>query len=164
LEIVLRILPEEACLVPENRREVTTEGGLDAAGQMKNLETTVRRLQSAGIRVSLFIEPLPGQIDAARKLGAEEVELHTGAFANALGKAQDAELKRLIDAAVYANDAGLQVNAGHGINYVNIQRILQIPHLTELNIGHAIISRAVFSGLGNAVSEMAGLMSSYAGQ
>ena len=164
LEIALRILPEEACLVPENRREVTTEGGLDAAGQMKNLATTVRRLQSAGIRVSLFIEPLPEQIDAARKLGAEEVELHTGAFANASGKAQDAELKRLIDAAVYANEADLQVNAGHGINYINIQRILQIPHLTELNIGHSIISRAVFSGLGNAVSEMAGLMGNYSGQ
>jgi pyridoxine 5-phosphate synthase len=163
LEIALRILPEEVCLVPENRREITTEGGLDAAAQVKNLEATVRRLQSAGVRVSLFIEPAPEQIDAASKLQAEAVELHTGAFANATGKAQDAELKRLIDAAVYAAGLGLQVNAGHGINFINISKILQVPNLTELNIGHSIVSRALFSGLEKAVAEMVALMSSYSG-
>jgi len=163
LEIALEILPEDVCLVPENRREITTEGGLDAARNYRQLEPTVRRLQSAGIRVSLFIEPLVNQIDASKKLGADMVELHTGAFANAEGKAQDIELTRLGVAAVHAHKAGLQVNAGHGINYTNLAKILRIPHLAELNIGHSIVSRAVFTGLENAVREMVELMAEYEG-
>lgn len=163
LEIALRIVPEDVCLVPENRREITTEGGLDAARNLKALDPTIRRLQAAGVRVSLFIEPSEQQIAAAAKLGAEAVELHTGAFANASGKAQDEELKRLGAAAVLAHQSGLQVNAGHGINYVNIGKILRVPHLAELNIGHSIVSRAVIVGLESAVREMLGLMSGYDG-
>jgi pyridoxine 5-phosphate synthase len=154
LEIALKVLPEEVCLVPENRREITTEGGLDAAGQFKQLEPTVKRLQIAGIRVSLFIEPAPDQIEAAVRLRAEMVELHTGAFANAQGATQTEELARLKSAAAYAHQRGLQVNAGHGINYSNIALIRTVPHLTELNIGHSIVSRAVIVGLGQAVAEM----------
>jgi pyridoxine 5-phosphate synthase len=158
LDIALRVLPEEVCLVPENRKEITTEGGLDAAGQSKALAPTVARLQTAGIRVSLFIEPDPRQIEAAHALRAEMVELHTGAFANATGSARREENQRLILAATHAHALGLQVNAGHGINYVNIREILKIPHLAELNIGHAIVSRAVFMGLESAVAEMVAAM------
>jgi pyridoxine 5-phosphate synthase len=162
LEIALKILPEDVCLVPENRREITTEGGLDAAAQLKQLQPTIRRLQAAGIRVSLFIEPSPAQIDAAKQLGVEAVELHTGAFANATGTLQDEELARLRAAAIHGHDElGLQINAGHGINYVNIAKILTVPHLTELNIGHSIVARAVFVGLETAVREMIAAMSPY---
>ena len=163
LAIALRVLPEDVCLVPENRREVTTEGGLDAAGHFRHLEPTVRRLQSAGIRVSLFIEPDPEQIEAAHRLGADAIELHTGAFANATGEDQQGELQRLCGAARFAADHGLQVNAGHGINYVNIADVLAIPHLRELNIGHAIVSRALFTGLGVAVRDMVAAISQYPG-
>lgn len=152
--IALKVLPEEVCLVPENRLEVTTEGGLDAAGQHKHLAPTISRLQAAGIRVSLFIEPVPEQIEAATKLGADIVELHTGAFANAQGGAQAEQLKRLQLAAEHAAQVRLQVNAGHGINYTNIRQIVTLPHITELNIGHSIVSRAVFTGLETAVTEM----------
>ncbi len=158
LAIALDVLPEEVCLVPENREEVTTEGGLDAAGLAEKLEPTVRRLQSAGIRVSLFIEPSPEQIEAAAALRAEIVELHTGAFANAEGAARDGELKRLRSAAEHAHGLGLQVNAGHGINYANIREIVSVPHLAELNIGHSIVSRSVVTGLESAVAEMLALM------
>jgi len=158
LDIALHILPEEVCLVPENRAEVTTEGGLDAAGQVKALTPTVSRLQKAGIRVSLFIEPEADQLAAARDLGAEMVELHTGAFANAQGKARDREVGRLRVAAEHAHHLGIQVNAGHGINYQNIALIRKIPHLTELNIGHAIVSRAIFTGLERATAEMLAAM------
>jgi pyridoxine 5-phosphate synthase len=154
LDIALRILPEEVCLVPENRAEITTEGGLDAAGQLKALTPTVGRLQKAGIRVSLFIEPDPAQLAAARELGAEIVELHTGAFANAIGRARDREVERLVTAAGQAHTLGIQVNAGHGINYRNIALIRKIPHLAELNIGHSIVSRALFVGLERATAEM----------
>jgi pyridoxine 5-phosphate synthase len=154
LDIALRILPEEVCLVPENRAEITTEGGLDAAGQIKLLTPTVSRLQKAGIRVSLFIEPALDQLAAARQLGAEMVELHTGAFANAQGEAREREIERLRTAADHANHLGIQVNAGHGINYKNIVAIRKIPHLAELNIGHSIVSRAVFVGLEKATAEM----------
>ena len=158
LDIALRILPEEVCLVPENRAEITTEGGLDAAGQIKSLTPTVSRLQNAGIRVSLFIEPEPAQLAAARQLGAEMVELHTGAFANAIGKARDREVERLVTAAGQAHTLGIQVNAGHGINYQNIALIRKIPHLAELNIGHSIVSRALFVGLERATAEMLAAM------
>ena len=158
LDVALRVLPEDVCLVPENRREITTEGGLDAAGQSKALAPTIQRLQNAGIRVSLFIEPDPQQIEAARQLGVEMVELHTGAFANAEGKQSRTEVERLIVAAKHAHALGIQVNAGHGINYENIRQILTIPHLTELNIGHSIVSRAVFTGLESAVAGMLAAM------
>ncbi len=155
LQIALRILPEDVCLVPENRREVTTEGGLDAAGGAKQLQPAIRRLHSAGVRVSLFIDPLPAQVEAAAKLEADAVELHTGAFANS-GRKDD--LDRLRQAAGFAHAQGLQVNAGHGINYSNIAVIKTIPHLAELNIGHSIVSRALFVGLETAVAEMLALM------
>jgi len=158
LDVALRIVPEDVCLVPENRREVTTEGGLDAVGQVKALQPTVKRLQTSGIRVSLFIEPEFMQIDAAVHLEAEAVELHTGAFANAVGDAQTRELERVREAAEYAHRRGLQVNAGHGINYVNIALIRRVAHLEELNIGHSIVSRAVFVGLEIAVAEMLAAM------
>lgn len=154
--IALEVLPEEVCLVPENRKEITTEGGLDAVAFKKQLAPTVKRLQAAGIRVSLFIEPSPSQIEVAAELGAEIVELHTGAFANATGVMQKGELKRLHSAAEHAHGLGLQVNAGHGINYTNIKQILTVPCLAELNIGHSIICRAVFTGLESAVAEMLG--------
>ena len=158
LDIALHVLPEDVCLVPENRKEITTEGGLDAAGQMRALAPTVARLQKAGIRVSLFIEPDPQQIEAAHQLGVEMIELHTGAFANATGPAHCEETQRLIVAATHAHGLGLQVNAGHGINYVNIREIVKIPHLVELNIGHAIVSHALTTGLESAVAEMLALM------
>ena len=163
LAIALDIQPDDVCLVPENRHEITTEGGLDVVTQFQALEPTVHRLQAAGIRVSLFIEPSLEQIDATKKIGAEMIELHTGAFANAEGVAQDAELGRLHLAATYADAAGLQVNAGHGLNYVNLEKILTVPHLTELNIGHSIIARSLFIGLQNAVCDMIQLMSRYRG-
>jgi len=158
LEIALEVVPDEVCLVPENRIEVTTEGGLDCVNQRLALAPTVRRLQSAGIRVSLFIEPSPDQIETAKELGADMVELHTGAFANAVDDAQQGELRRLISAAEFAHAHGLQVNAGHGINYHNIALIRAVPHLAELNIGHSIVSRAVLRGMETAVREMLAAM------
>jgi pyridoxine 5-phosphate synthase len=154
IEVALKILPEEVCLVPENRLEITTEGGLDAIAYGKQLQPTVARLQAAGIRVSMFIEPLEDQIEAAKQLGADIVELHTGAFANAQGEPQREQLLRLRLAAVHAADIGLQVNAGHGLNYDNVRQLGAVPHLSELNIGHSIVSRALFTGLEHAVAEM----------
>ena len=158
VDIALRVLPEEVCIVPESREEITTEGGLDAVRHEKTLAPTIRRMQAAGVRVSLFIEPAHDQIEAAQRLGAEIVELHTGAFANAEGQAQQGELARLRTAAELAHRLGLQVNAGHGINYANIRLLHSVPHLAELNIGHSIVSRAVFTGLEAAVAEMLALM------
>jgi pyridoxine 5-phosphate synthase len=158
LRIALEVKPEDVCLVPENRQEVTTEGGLDCAGGEAALRKTIVALQDAGIRVSLFIDPETEQLEAAARLGAEFVELHTGAFANAVGGAQDEELLRLVAGAELADSAGLRVNAGHGINYVNIAKILRIPHLVELNIGHSIVSRAVSVGIEQATREMVKLL------
>jgi pyridoxine 5-phosphate synthase len=158
LNIALKVAPEEVCLVPESRREITTEGGLAVVGHEAELRETVARLRGAGIRVSMFIEPELAQIDASAGLGAEIVELHTGAFANAEGLAQKAQLERLKNAALHAHSAGLQVNAGHGINYSNLNLIRNVPHLADLNIGHSIVSRAVFVGLEGAVREMLHLM------
>jgi len=154
LEIALKVLPHDVCLVPENRREVTTEGGLDCVGQRDSLHLTIHRLQEAGIVISLFIDPDEAQVEAAAKLGAEFVELHTGAFANSSGEQQERELQRLIKGAELAHASGLKVNAGHGINYDNIHQILRIPHIYELNIGHSIISRAITTGLETAVRDM----------
>lgn len=159
LELALRARPDEACLVPERRQELTTEGGLDAAGQYDRLAPTVAALLRAGVRVSLFIEPVPEQIDAARRLGAPMIELHTGRYANLDGAARDAELARLADAADTAHAAGLQVNAGHGLHYSNLPAFLAaVPHLDTLNIGHGIVARAVFCGLRTAVREMKALL------
>jgi len=161
---VLRIVPDEVCLVPEKREEVTTEGGLDVVAHRKGLESTVKRLQTAGIRVSLFIDPTLEQVDAAAELGVEMVELHTGSLANAFTeKIEKEELEQLRAAARAASESHLQVNAGHGINYKNIAVIHQIPNLTELNIGHSIVSRAVWVGLGSAVKEMLAAMQNYPG-
>ena len=154
LAIALRVKPDDVCLVPENRAEVTTEGGLDVVGQFDALRATVDTLRANGIRVSMFIEPTIDQITASHLLGAEMVELHTGAFANAQGDAQATELSRLCEASEHAHALGLQVNAGHGINYTNIALIRTVPHLVELNIGHSIVCRAVFTGLDAAVREM----------
>ena len=164
VDVALRILPDEVCLVPEKREEVTTEGGLDVVGLRKDLEPTIKRLQTAGVRVSLFIDPTLEQVDAAGELGAEMVELHTGKLANAFAeKIEREELENLQAAAKAASELKLQVNAGHGINYTNIQLINKIPHLTELNIGHSIIARALFVGLQNAVREMLWAMEDYRG-
>ncbi len=154
VEIALRLRPADVCLVPENREEVTTEGGLDVVGQRTALAPTIDRLRGAGIRVSLFVEPDAAQIDASAALGAEVVELHTGAFANATGEARLRELARISVAAAHAHALGLIVNAGHGLNYENITLIRPVPHLVELNIGHSIVSRSVFVGLEQAVKEM----------
>jgi pyridoxine 5-phosphate synthase len=164
LELVMEVEPEDVCLVPENRQEITTEGGLDVVRNRKVLAPTIERLQTAGIRVSLFIEPEAEQIEAAVELGAQAVELHTGVFANAVGDAQDEELKQLTAAAAYASDLGLQVNAGHGINYENVVKILTIPCLSELNIGHSIVSRALTVGMEMAVREMVMALSEYTGE
>lgn len=164
VDIALRIVPDEVCLVPEKREEITTEGGLDAIAQRREIEPTIRRLQTAGIRVSLFLDPNLEQIDAAHELGVEMVELHTGKLANAFSeKIAKEELENLQAAAQAAAEFKLQVNAGHGINYSNVVSIHKIPHLTELNIGHSIISRAVFVGLESAVKEMLVAMEDYGG-
>lgn len=161
LEIALRVKPDFACLVPENRREVTTEGGLNVANADTSLQRTIHALQEAGVRVSLFIDPEPRQIEAAAKSGAEMIELHTGAFANAHPAGGDRELADLIAAARQGHDSGLQVNAGHGINLVNLIKLMRVPHLAELNIGHHLVSRGVFIGLGPAVRGMLEQMAIY---
>jgi len=158
VEFALATRPDDVCMVPENREEITTEGGLDVAGLSASLAPTIQRLQAVGTRVSLFIDPEPKQVEASVKLGATMVELHTGAFANAFGASREIELGRLIESAELAHNAGLQVNAGHGINYDNIYEILSIPNLTELNIGHSIISRAVFTGLEQAIRDLLAIM------
>ena len=163
LRIALRVKPAEACLVPERRQEVTTEGGLEVAGQAARVRAAVRRLSAAGVRVSLFIAPDPEQIAAAAAAGAPCIELHTGTFCDARGAAARRELQRLIAGARQAHALGLQVNAGHGINLENVEQILQIPHLDTLNIGHSIVARAVFIGLPAAVREMRRACARYRG-
>jgi pyridoxine 5-phosphate synthase len=164
VDVALRVVPDEVCLVPEKREEVTTEGGLDVIANRKELEPTIKRLQTSGIRVSLFVDPTLEQIDAAGELGVEMVELHTGTLANAFSeKIAKEELENLQAAAKAASELKLQVNAGHGINYTNIALIHKIPHLTELNIGHSIIARAVFTGLEAAVRDMIAAMKDYPG-
>src|SRR6266581_349073 len=164
VDVALRVVPDEVCLVPEKREEVTTEGGLDIVAQRKELEPTIKRLQTSGIRVSLFVDPTLEQIDVAHELGVEMVELHTGKLANAFSeKIEKEELENLQAAAHAASESHMQVNAGHGINYKNIALIRQISHLTELNIGHSIISRAIFVGLEAAVREMVIAMADYRG-
>ncbi len=164
IDFALRLQPDEVCLVPENRAEITTEGGLDLVRHERELVPTMKRLNAAGIRVSLFIDPEPAQVDVAVRLATDIVELHTGALANAYTeKIEQQELERLRAAAIRASNFGLQVNAGHGINYRNISLIHRIPHLVELNIGHSIVARALWVGLEAAVSEMLALMQNYQG-
>ena len=158
LGIALEVLPADVCLVPEKRTEVTTEGGLDVAGQVGMIAEACRRLAAGGIRVSLFIDPDAEQVDAAAQAGAPAVELHTGAYAEARGPDRARELARLADAARRAAAGGIVVNAGHGLDYHNVQPVAAIPEIVELNIGHAIVSRAVMSGFGPAVAEMKRLM------
>jgi len=156
--IALKVLPEDVCLVPESREEVTTEGGLDCITHRATLEPTLKAMKDAGIRVSLFIDPDPAQVQVAAALGAPVVELHTGAYAEASGSAREAELARLVEAARIASETGIQVNAGHGLNYVNVKPILSLPKLVELNIGHSIVSRALFVGFEQATREMVALL------
>jgi pyridoxine 5-phosphate synthase len=154
LEIASRIQPSDVCLVPESREELTTEGGLDVVSQLDKVRDACTRLAGRDIRASLFIDPEQPQLDAAVAAGAPVVELHTGSYADADGNEQTAELQRIVDAAEYAHSIGLIVNAGHGLHYGNVAAIAAIETIVELNIGHAIISRAVFDGLSVAVSEM----------
>ncbi len=164
VDFALRLQPDEICLVPEKRSEITTEGGIDLVRQGRALAPTVQRMHLAGIRVSMFIDPAAEQVAAAAKLEADIVELHTGALANAFTeKVERQELDRLRDAAMRAANLGLKVNAGHGINYRNISLIHQIPNLAELNIGHSIIARALLVGIETAVREMLALMQDYRG-
>jgi pyridoxine 5-phosphate synthase len=158
LGVALEVQPRDVCLVPEKRTEVTTEGGLDVASQLAPIAEACRRLAAGGIRVSLFIDPDAAQVEAAARAGAPAIELHTGAYAEAQGAERGRELARLAQAARHAAAAGLVVNAGHGLDYHNVQPVAAIPQLVELNIGHAIVSRAVMTGLGRAVAEMKRLM------
>jgi pyridoxine 5-phosphate synthase len=159
--VALDVKPDEACLVPERREELTTEGGLDVVAQQGDLTETVAQLASAGIRVSLFIDPDPRQVEAAAAVRAPTIELHTGTFCDAGDDAAQAELARLVRAAEQAHGLGLTVNAGHGINLANIGGVLTMPHLHTLNIGHSIVARAVFVGLQEAVREMLREMAAY---
>jgi pyridoxine 5-phosphate synthase len=160
LEIACRTRPYQATLVPERREEVTTEGGLDVAGQRDRVADAIKRLRDAGIVVSLFLDPDPRQLDAAAELGAEAVELHTGAYAHAAAKfAADTELKTLLEAGEQVRNMGLTLHAGHGLTYRNVKPIAAIPGMCELNIGHSIIARAIMVGLEQAVRDMKRLIS-----
>ena len=154
IAIACRTLPHDVCLVPERREELTTEGGLDVAGHTAKITHACQQLGAAGIRVSLFIDPDMAQLDAAQRCGAPVVELHTGAYANATGTAQQQELVRIHQAAAYGARLGLQINAGHGLHYHNVQPIAAIPSIRELNIGHAIVAQALFVGWQQAVGQM----------
>lgn len=159
LEIALNTQPEFVCLVPEKREELTTEGGLDVLGQLEKVKAATEKLTAAGIKVSLFIDADREQIDAAKACGAPFIELHTGHYAEASNETeQQNELKKIAAAAAYASDLGITVNAGHGLTYHNVAAIAAIPEIYELNIGHAIVGRAVFDGLSKAVADMKAIM------
>ena len=158
LDIACGVRPQDCCLVPEKREELTTEGGLDVAGQLDKVAAACGKLSGNGIRVSLFIDPDPRQLDAAIAAGAPVVELHTGAYADADPGMQEVELLRIVDAAAYGRQIGLTVHAGHGLHFENVTPVAAIAEIVELNIGHAIVARAVFDGFGVAVSEMKRLM------
>ncbi|MBY0579334.1 MAG: pyridoxine 5'-phosphate synthase [Burkholderiales bacterium] len=158
IAIALRIRPQDICLVPERREELTTEGGLDVVGHFGRIKDACARLKDAGIRVSLFIDAKNEQIEAAAKTGAPVIEIHTGHYAGYRGSAQDEELSRIERAVAHALQLGLKVNAGHGLDYHNVQRIAAIAGIDELNIGHAIVARAFFVGLGEAIGSMKRLM------
>ena len=159
LKIALRVRPADCCLVPERRAELTTEGGLDVAGQRKKVRAACARLEHSGIRVSLFVDPVKKQLDASRDVGATVVEIHTGAYAEAATESSGLrELERIRNACAYAEELGLRVHAGHGLNYRNVQRIAAIRNVRELNIGHAIVAQALFDGFAGAVARMKSLM------
>jgi pyridoxine 5-phosphate synthase len=158
LDIARAVRPADCCFVPERRMEVTTEGGLDAASQVQRLKEATAILAGQGIRVALFIDPDPQQIEASVQIGAPVVELHTGAYADSAGSRQATELERLRAGARMASSLGLEVHAGHGLHYHNVQPVAAIGEIVELNIGHAIISRAIFDGLDRAVRDMRALM------
>lgn len=163
IEIALKLKPEIVCIVPERRLEVTTEGGLDVVAAEKSLTETCKKMKEAGIEVSLFIAPDEKQIAASARTGAQFIELHTGTFADHFDDKSkcEVEVQRLIRGAQQAHSLGLKVNAGHGLNYVNLPTLFRVPHLVELNIGHSLVSRAVFVGMETAVKEMLAVMSGY---
>jgi pyridoxine 5-phosphate synthase len=158
LAIACKTKPADCCLVPERRAELTTEGGLDVAGQLAKITDACSRLAGHGIRVSLFVDPDPRQMDAARRAGAPVVEIHTGAYAEAADGKRLEELARVTSAAAYAQEIGLTVHAGHGLNYANVQPIAAVAGIVELNIGHAVIAQSVFDGIEAAVAGMRRLM------
>lgn len=158
LGIAAQVKPQDVCLVPEKRTEITTEGGLDVLTHRDQVRSAIKQLQAVGIRASLFIDPDPRQIDVAKEVGASVIELHTGAYADAQEDRQSFELQRIAEAAVYAKTLGFRVNAGHGLNELNVQPIAKIPEISELNIGHAIVAEAIFKGLPNAIRDMRRLM------
>jgi pyridoxine 5-phosphate synthase len=159
LGIACKVRPVDCCLVPERREELTTEGGLDVAGQMQRMRDACQRLSEAGVRVSLFIDADGRQVEASNEVGAACIEIHTGHFADAVNPSDRvAEFRKIHQAIRFGDDIGLQVNAGHGLHYHNVQAIAAVPQLRELNIGHAIVARALMSGLGDAVREMKRLM------
>lgn len=165
VKIALELKPDIVCVVPERREEVTTEGGLDVTHHLYSLTETRKRMNDAGIEVSLFITPEADQIRASHQVGAQFVELHTGAFAEHFGAEPDRsrEVTRLRDGAILAQELGLSVNAGHGLNYENVRALDEVPHLIELNIGHSIVSRAMVAGVEQAVREMLAAMADYSG-
>jgi pyridoxine 5-phosphate synthase len=158
IRIAQNVRPQDVCLVPESRQEITTEGGLNVAGQSARMRDAVSALAGASIRVSLFIDPEEAQIESARRAGAPVIELHTGAYAETTGAARAREFERLRGAAKFAASLGLTVNAGHGLNYHNVEPIAAIPEIIELNIGHSIVARAIIDGLAKAVRDMKDLM------
>jgi pyridoxine 5-phosphate synthase len=158
IDFACQIKPADVCLVPEKRTEVTTEGGLDVAGNYNAVERAVKQLQAEGIRVSLFIDAEEAQMDATAAIGAPVIELHTGRYADTEGAEQAAELERIHRGVLHGVGKGLKVNAGHGLHYTNVQAIAAIPEIAELNIGHAIVAHAVFVGWENAVREMKAIM------
>jgi pyridoxine 5-phosphate synthase len=158
IRIAQKVLPQDCCLVPESRQEVTTEGGLNVLEHSARIGDAVNALGASGVRVSLFIDPDPEQIEAAQRSGAPVIELHTGTYADSSGAARAREFERLYAAAKFAARLGLIVNAGHGLNYHNVEPIAAIPEIVELNIGHAIVGRAIVDGLAKAVRDMKELM------
>ncbi len=161
IDLAIKFQPDWALLVPESRQEVTTEGGLDVVGDVGRIGAAIDRLHNAGIRTSVFIDPAPDQVEASIKLGVHAVELHTGPYALTKGQDQIVELDRLKESAELARDGGIRLHAGHGLNYTNVRAVAEIPHLVELNIGHAIVSRAVMVGMREAVAEMRRLLDLY---
>jgi pyridoxine 5-phosphate synthase len=161
--MAIRFSPEDVCLVPERRQELTTEGGLDLGAAPEELAAIVRTLHGAGIRVTAFADPDRFQIELAKDIGFDGVEIHTGRYANGVGPIRERELTRVYEAASLSHNLGLEVHAGHGLDYENVARILQTPWLTELNIGHSIVARSVFVGMETAVREMKSIFESVRG-
>jgi pyridoxine 5-phosphate synthase len=158
IDIACQVQPQDVCLVPEKRQEVTTEGGLDVLGQLKTVQAAVKQLQESGIRVSLFIDPDQQVLEAVRSIGVEVVELHTGRYADAGPEQGALELERIVYAAQYGHGLGLRVNAGHGLNESNVMPIARIQTIAELNIGHAIVAQAIFKGWKTAIADMKSIM------